>query len=120
MQQPPPQPHPTRNINSKKRKEAEKAALKLREQYQAKKRQELEAKHRNISEKSAQWNEQILPRWSELCESRAVGELCMKGIPPSIRGKVWPLLIGNNLKVTVLRGFLRGYKFNSSYHDVTG
>ena len=90
-----------RTVNSKRRKEAEKAALKLREQYQAKKRQELEAKHRNISEKSAQWNEQILPRWSEIYESKQVGDLCMKGIPPSIRGKVWPLLIGNNLKVNL-------------------
>jgi hypothetical protein len=94
------QPPQSRNVNQKKRKEAEKAALKLREQYQAKKRQELEAKHRNISEKSQQWNDHILPRWSEICESKGVGDLCMKGIPPSVRGKVWPLLIGNNLKVS--------------------
>ncbi len=30
-----------------------------------------------------------------------VKELCSRGIPSNIRGKVWPLLIGNELMVSV-------------------
>ena len=32
-------------------------------------------------------------------DSKLVKELCMKGIPSHLRGRVWPLLIGNRLQV---------------------
>lgn len=76
-------------------------------------------RQKEFREKTQIWNEQILPRWSELFQDSStsqigfgwsgfiggtgglarVRDLCHKGIPPNIRGKVWPLMIKNDLKV---------------------
>lgn len=37
---------------------------------------------------------------SNRCCSRKVRELWWQGIPPSVRGKVWSLAIGNELNIT--------------------
>lgn len=83
----------------KHRKEAEKHATRVHEQNLAKKKLEAETRQRAAAEKLHLWKEQILPRWNDIKGSKQVGDLCTKGIPPGIRGKVWPLLIGNALKV---------------------
>ncbi|XP_024060296.1 TBC1 domain family member 14 [Terrapene carolina triunguis] len=46
------------------------------------------------------WNNEILPNWETMCCSRKVRELWWQGIPPSVRGKVWSLAIGNELNIT--------------------
>jgi hypothetical protein len=56
-------------------------------------------RQKEFSEKTAQWNSSILPRWDEYEGSRRLRDMCAKGIPPNIRGKVWPLLIGNALNI---------------------
>nr|DBA29340.1 TPA: hypothetical protein GDO54_009571 [Pyxicephalus adspersus] len=46
------------------------------------------------------WNTEILPNWETMCSSRKVREMWWQGIPPSVRGKVWSLAIGNELNIT--------------------
>jgi hypothetical protein len=86
---------------SKRRVDAEKAALKLRERNNLDRQQTALRRQKEFTEKTQLWNEHILPKWSELSQSPKVRDLCSKGIPPNIRGKVWPLLIGNELQVCV-------------------
>lgn len=81
------------------REKAERAAKKVREQYQLQKKIESDKKQKQIVEKTKCWNEKVLPKWGKVCTSKQVQDLCSKGIPPSIREKVWPLLIGNSLQV---------------------
>src|SRR5687767_635705 len=80
--------------NNKRRVDAEKAALKLRERNNLDRQQSALRRQKEFTEKTQLWNEQILPKWSEMAQTSKVRELCSKGIPPNIRGKVWPLLIG--------------------------
>jgi len=42
----------------------------------------------------------VLPKWSEYKATSKVRDLCYRGIPPSLRGKVWSLLIGNAQKIS--------------------
>lgn len=84
---------------SKRRVEAERAAMKTREQQNLARQQEALQRQREFTEKTIQWNEHVLPKWDSVSKSQRVRELCARGIPPNIRGKVWPLLIGNDLEV---------------------
>jgi hypothetical protein len=86
-------------LSNKRRLEAERAAIKTREQLSLARQQEQLQRQREINEKSAIWLEQILPKWSSLQHSPRVKELCSRGIPPNVRGKVWPRLVGNDLEV---------------------
>ncbi len=83
----------------KKRREAEKNALRTREELISKRKAEEHVKQRILAEKTQVWREVVLPRWHEMHESKQVGELCAKGIPPGIRGKIWSQFIGNDLQV---------------------
>lgn len=47
-----------------------------------------------------QWVEDILPNWEKKKASKKVRELIGLGIPPSVRGTLWPFLIGNDLRIT--------------------
>lgn len=85
---------------SKKRQEAEKAALKAKERFHVHKQQNALKRQKEFNERTKIWNDQILPYWDELADSSKVNELCLKGLPPNIRGKVWPLIIGNDLQIT--------------------
>uniref|UniRef100_A0A665TVK9 Rab-GAP TBC domain-containing protein n=1 Tax=Echeneis naucrates TaxID=173247 RepID=A0A665TVK9_ECHNA len=92
-------------------------AQKHRQQYeemvaQAKKRELKEAQKRkkqledrckleeSIGTAAQTWNQEILPNWSAMCTSRRVRDLWWQGIPPSVRGKVWSLAVGNELNIT--------------------
>ncbi|XP_048407132.1 TBC1 domain family member 12 isoform X2 [Stegostoma tigrinum] len=46
------------------------------------------------------WNTDILPNWETIRNTRKVRELWWQGIPPSVRGKVWSLAVGNELNIT--------------------
>lgn len=100
-----------------RRLEAERLAVKAREKENLDRQQNALRRQKEFREKTQIWNEQILPRWHELFQgnsshigmgwsgflgaggSAKVRDLCHKGIPPNIRGKVWPLMIKNDLKV---------------------
>ncbi|EHB03671.1 TBC1 domain family member 14 [Heterocephalus glaber] len=92
-------------------------AQKHRQQYeemvvQAKKRELKEAQRRkkqqeercrveeSIGNAVLTWNNEILPNWDTMWCSRKVRDLWWQGIPPSVRGRVWSLAIGNELNIT--------------------
>ncbi len=47
-----------------------------------------------------EWMEKVLPAWDKYKTSKTVKRLCMDGIPSAVRGKAWPLLMGNTLQIT--------------------
>lgn len=61
-------------------------------------RMEKEKRH---AELKAIWNEEIIPNWDKAIKNtKRIRELVFQGIPPSVRVKVWPLLVGNELRIT--------------------
>lgn len=46
------------------------------------------------------WSTEILPQWEASRKLRKTRELWWQGLPPSVRGQVWRLAIGNDLNVT--------------------
>ncbi|RVE60202.1 hypothetical protein OJAV_G00178630 [Oryzias javanicus] len=73
----------------------------LKEAQRRKKQLEDRCKHEESIGNAAQiWNQEILPNWSTMCTSRRVRDLWWQGIPPSVRGKVWSLAVGNELNIT--------------------
>ncbi|XP_059180720.1 TBC1 domain family member 12-like [Centropristis striata] len=46
------------------------------------------------------WNQNILPHWDAMRSSRRAQDLWWGGLPPSVRGRVWSLCIGNELNIT--------------------
>jgi hypothetical protein len=90
----------TAHSNSNKRRiQAERAAIRQKIRNELHKQQNEIKKQRENTEKTRIWKDSILPHWNELVHTTKVKELCAKGIPSNIRGKVWPLLIGNELNV---------------------
>jgi hypothetical protein len=104
-----------------RRLEAERLAVKAREKENLDRQQQALRRQKEFRDKTQIWNEQVLPRWNELFQgnnshiglgwsgfiggagaSAKVRDLCHKGIPPNIRGKVWPLMIKNDLKVRIV------------------
>ncbi|XP_019381758.1 PREDICTED: TBC1 domain family member 14 isoform X4 [Gavialis gangeticus] len=101
------------NLPAKPAEEAQKHRQQYEEMVvQAKKRELKEAQRRkkqleerckleeSIGNAVLTWNNEILPNWEAMCCSRKVRELWWQGIPPSVRGKVWSLAIGNELNIT--------------------
>ncbi|CAL1590488.1 unnamed protein product [Knipowitschia caucasica] len=101
------------NLPAKPAEEAQKHRQQYEEMVaQAKKRELKEAQKRrkqleerckleeSIGSAAQTWTQEILPNWSTLCTSRRVRDLWWQGIPPSVRGKVWSLAVGNDLNIT--------------------
>ncbi|KAL7374604.1 hypothetical protein ABVT39_003809 [Epinephelus coioides] len=101
------------NLPAKPAEEAQKHRQQYEEMVaQAKKRELKEAQKRkkqledrckleeSIGTAAQIWNQEILPNWSTMCTSRRVRDLWWQGIPPSVRGKVWSLAVGNDLNIT--------------------
>lgn len=66
-----------------------------------------DADRRSIREKEEElrrakklWRTRILRNWEESKDTPLAHSLWRQGIPPSIRARVWPLAIGNKLKIT--------------------
>ncbi|XP_067311689.1 TBC1 domain family member 12 [Pseudorasbora parva] len=72
-------------------KEAQKKKRQMKERY----RQE-----ENIANAMVIWNTEVLPNWESMRNTRRVRDLWWQGVPPSVRGKVWSLAIGNELNIT--------------------
>ncbi|KAK1175250.1 TBC1 domain family member 14-like isoform X1 [Acipenser oxyrinchus oxyrinchus] len=101
------------NLPAKPAEEAQKHRQQYEEMVaQAKKREIKEAQKRkkqleerckleeSIGNAAMTWNQEILPNWETMCNSRKVRELWWQGVPPSVRGKVWSLAVGNELNIT--------------------
>uniref|UniRef100_A0A8C9W0N7 TBC1 domain family member 14 n=1 Tax=Scleropages formosus TaxID=113540 RepID=A0A8C9W0N7_SCLFO len=101
------------NLPAKPAEEAQKHRQQYEEMVaQAKKRELKEAQKRrkqledrckledSIGNAALVWSQEILPNWETMCTSRRVRELWWQGVPPSVRGKVWSLAVGNELNIT--------------------
>ncbi|XP_037091373.1 LOW QUALITY PROTEIN: TBC1 domain family member 12-like [Pollicipes pollicipes] len=71
--------------NSKSRKKALQARLKTEQ---------------SLAQSSKVWSQDILPNWNKVRHTRKVADLWWGGLPPSVRGRVWMLALGNDLNVT--------------------
>uniref|UniRef100_A0AAY4C2I9 Rab-GAP TBC domain-containing protein n=1 Tax=Denticeps clupeoides TaxID=299321 RepID=A0AAY4C2I9_9TELE len=80
------------------------AGAKRRELKEAqKKKQQLKERYRqeeSIATAMVIWNNEVLPNWESMRNTRRVKDLWWQGLPPSVRGKVWSLAIGNELNIT--------------------
>ncbi|CAN9500165.1 unnamed protein product [Ophioblennius macclurei] len=80
------------------------AGAKRRELKEAqRKKRQMKERHRQediISNAMVVWNTEILPHWDSAKSTRRVRELWWQGLPPSVRGRVWSLAIGNELNIT--------------------
>uniref|UniRef100_A0A4W3K3E2 TBC1 domain family member 12 n=1 Tax=Callorhinchus milii TaxID=7868 RepID=A0A4W3K3E2_CALMI len=80
------------------------AEAKKREMKEAQRRKKIMKERfkqeENIAHAMIIWNVDILPNWETIRNTRKVRELWWQGVPPSIRGKVWSLAIGNELNIT--------------------
>uniref|UniRef100_A0A8C1RC07 TBC1 domain family, member 14 n=1 Tax=Cyprinus carpio TaxID=7962 RepID=A0A8C1RC07_CYPCA len=101
------------NLPAKPEEEAQKHRQEYEEMVaQAKKRELKEAQKRrkqledrckheeSIGNAALTWSQEILPNWQSMCSSKRVRDLWWQGLPPSVRGKVWSLAIGNELNIT--------------------
>ncbi|XP_077445910.1 TBC1 domain family member 14 [Stigmatopora argus] len=101
------------NLPAKPTEEAEKHRQEYEEMVtKAKKRELKEALKRkkqleerckveeSIGSAAQTWNREILPNWSSMSVTRRARDLWWRGIPPSVRGKVWSLAMGNELNIT--------------------
>ncbi|KAG8453467.1 hypothetical protein GDO86_000193 [Hymenochirus boettgeri] len=101
------------NLPAKPAEEAQKHRQEYEEMVaQAKRREFKDAQRRkkqleerckleeSIGNAALTWNNEILPNWETMCCSRRVREMWWQGIPPSVRGRVWSLAVGNELNIT--------------------
>lgn len=74
------------------------------EAKEAQLRQENERKQKAKDERIMQarivWTREIVPHWDKKKRTKALYELVLQGIPASVRTKVWPMLLGNDLHIT--------------------
>eukprot|EP00118_Oscarella_pearsei_P008821 m.47423 g.47423 ORF g.47423 m.47423 type:complete len:552 (+) comp33784_c0_seq4:415-2070(+) len=77
-------------------KKKEKQLLKEKKKKEAEK----EKKEKDVSSSISAWKTDTVPNWDSVCGSKAVQEMWWHGIPPSVRGAVWPKAIGNSLHIT--------------------
>lgn len=76
-----------------KAKEDEKEQQRLEKLRKEKEKRHLELK--------SIWSEEIIPHWDKSSKNtKRIRELVYQGIPTNIRVKAWPLLVGNDLRIT--------------------
>ncbi|XP_076835293.1 TBC1 domain family member 12 isoform X2 [Brachyhypopomus gauderio] len=101
------------NLPAKSEEEAQRHRQEYNEMVAGAKRRELkeaQRKKRQVKERLQQeenitramltWNTEVLPNWESMRNTRRVRDLWWQGLPPSVRGRVWSLAIGNELNIT--------------------
>lgn len=84
----------------KHRADFERMMMAAKEVERKKREEEEERKRRRQDEQRAalgRWEKEILPSWSRARKDPELAEMWWKGAPPSIRGRIWALAIGNPL-----------------------
>ncbi|XP_068610440.1 TBC1 domain family member 12-like isoform X1 [Brachionichthys hirsutus] len=80
------------------------AGAKRRELKDAQRRQQRDGQRLRqedgVSRAALVWNQLILPQWDATKSTCCTRDLWWAGLPPSVRGRVWSLAIGNELNVT--------------------
>uniref|UniRef100_H2ZCR2 Rab-GAP TBC domain-containing protein n=1 Tax=Ciona savignyi TaxID=51511 RepID=H2ZCR2_CIOSA len=110
--------HRPSNLPKKSAEESEKHRLEYEKMIQRARRNEIkDAQKRNrtakelrkheetVASASTKWTRDILPNWETMvvyCRRNTANTRTMwwDGLPPSVRGKVWQLSIGNDLNIT--------------------
>ncbi|KZC05059.1 PREDICTED: TBC1 domain family member 14-like [Dufourea novaeangliae] len=108
IQQPRPANLPAKNAVEEERHRKQYNAIleaarkrELREEKERKQQRELQLKEEaRLAEDSQIWNVQILTKFESIKNTKKVRELWWRGLPPSVRGKVWKLAIPNDLNIT--------------------
>ena len=108
IQQPRPANLPAKNALEEERHRKQYNAIleaarkrELREEKERKQQREVQLKEEErLTEDSHTWNVHVLPKFESVKNTKKVRELWWRGLPPSVRGKVWKLAIPNNLNVT--------------------
>lgn len=108
IQQPRPANLPAKNALEEERHRKQYSAIleaarkrELREEKERKQQREYQLKEEErLAEDSNTWNTYVLPKFESVKNTKKVRELWWRGLPPSVRGRVWKLAIPNNLNVT--------------------
>lgn len=108
IQQPRPANLPAKNALEEERHRKQYNAIleaarkrELREEKGRKQQREYQLKEEErLAEDSNTWNVHVLPKFESVKNTKKVRELWWRGLPPSVRGRVWKLAIPNNLNVT--------------------
>ncbi|EGC33543.1 drainin [Dictyostelium purpureum] len=110
----------------KHQKEYEKIQLKAKKtlEKEEKEKQRLDSlrkeKEKSLIEARKIWEDEIIPNWEKKKKDiRRIKEIAWRGLPPAVRGKVWKLCIGNDLRVTdELFNIFLGHA-NNAYNKTT-
>ncbi|KAN0042939.1 hypothetical protein ACTA71_010572 [Dictyostelium dimigraforme] len=105
--------------------EIQKKAKKTLER-EAKEKEKLDAirkeKEKSLIDARKIWEEDIIPVWEKNSKKRdikKIKDLSWRGLPPAVRGKIWRLCIGNDLRVTdELFNIFLGHA-NNAYNKTT-
>lgn len=108
IQQPRPANLPAKNALEEERHRKQYNAIleaarkrELREEKERKQQREYQLKEEErLAEDSNTWNVHVLPKFESVKNTKKVRELWWRGLPPSVRGRVWKLAIPNSLNVT--------------------
>jgi len=65
-----------------------------------KRQEEISRQEEQVTQATKTWTVDILPQWESSKKWRKTRDLWWQGLPPSVRGHVWKLSIGNDLNVT--------------------
>lgn len=93
-------PAKTKTEEIKHRADFERMMMAAKEVERRKREEEEERKRRRQDEQRealGRWEKEILPSWSRARKDPELAKLWWKGAPPSIRGRIWALAIGNPL-----------------------
>ncbi|KMQ87836.1 tbc1 domain family member 14 [Lasius niger] len=108
IQQPRPANLPAKNAVEEERHRKQYTAIleaarkrELREEKERRQQRECQLKEEErLAEDSNTWNVYVLPKFESVKNMKKVKELWWRGLPPSVRGRVWKLAISNNLNIT--------------------
>ncbi|KAL0117755.1 hypothetical protein PUN28_008866 [Cardiocondyla obscurior] len=108
IQQPRPANLPAKNALEEERHRKQYYAIleaarkrEVREEKERKQQRECQLKEeKRLAEDSNTWNAHVLPKFESVKNTKKVRELWWRGLPPSVRGKVWKLAISNSLNIT--------------------
>ncbi|EFA86347.1 RabGAP/TBC domain-containing protein [Heterostelium album PN500] len=78
-----------------------KAKKKLEKEAKDKERLDIlrKEKEKALIEARKIWEDDIIPNWKKK-DVKKIKEISWRGLPPAVRGKVWKLSIGNDLRIT--------------------
>lgn len=87
-------------LQNEMRARAERAAVRAQTKKEALKQHLSEKRSDEMSKLISLWKNDIMPAWTTKRTSSKVKVLVKQGVPPSLRGDVWSLMIGNDIAIS--------------------